>query len=273
MKQLLFDFLFGGGVSKSSPNSTKGLKEHGFLKPSLHSAQEAGVSLTSNIAYRLERAKRKTIGFIVNEHGLTVRAPRWVSREEIETLIHAKEAWIQKKLAQFTLWQAQTHSAKIEFVDGVRLPYLGGSVQICLDPSATDVKMIDGQLVLNLPLDADSVHIRELAQRWFKNEAKRYLGARLVQMASVAEVEFDSWKLSSAQKRWGCCTSARTIRLNWKLIHLAPELIDYVVAHELAHLNEMNHGPKFWAEVERLCPQFQDRRRRLKEIYISQLPF
>ena len=81
MKLPLFDFLFG---EHPLPNSTKGLKEMNSLKPSLHS-DEASLELTAGIAYRLVRAKRKTVGFIVDERGLTVRAPRWVSRQEIET--------------------------------------------------------------------------------------------------------------------------------------------------------------------------------------------
>ena len=70
--------------------------------------------------------------------------------------------------------------------------------------------------------------------------------------------------LSSARTRWGCC-SASGIRLNWRLIHLPLDLVDYVVAHELAHLREMNHSARFWAEVARLCPDWRERRAALKK--------
>ena len=273
MKPSLFDFLFGEAHKKASPTSRKGLKEQGFLKPSLHSEAKDEATLTSNIAYRLVRAKRKSVGFVIDESGLTVRAPRWVSREEIETMIHEKEDWIHQKITQFADWQSQTRSAKVCFAEGEAIPYLGKSLTIRLLPMSRTVIREDDELLLNLPQDAPSDRIKTKAQVWFKNEAKRYLGARLAQMAQEAGLHFMAWQLSSAKRRWGCCTSARTIRLNWRLIHLDVDLIDYVIAHELAHLEEMNHSERFWSCVQRRCPDYESRRRRLKTIYIAQLPF
>ena len=273
MKRSLFDFLFGEVPKKASPTSLQGLKEHGFLKPSLHSGSEDEAMFTPNIAYRLERAKRKSVGFVIDERGLTVRAPRWVSREEIETMIHEKEDWIHQKLSQFADWQKQAHTQKVSFQDGQAIPYLGHSLTIRLAPMENAPKWEGNDLLLNLPLDADSERIKAKALVWFKNEAKRYLGARLRQMAQEAGLCYSAWQLSSAKRRWGCCTSVRTIRLNWRLIHLEAELIDYVIAHELAHLKEMNHSARFWACVEQFCPDYVSRRRRLKTIYIAQLPF
>ena len=273
MKASLFDLLFGEAHKKASPTSRKGLKEQGFLKPSLHSEAPDEATLTSNIAYRLVRAKRKSVGFVIDESGLTVRAPRWVSREEIETMIHEKEDWIHQKLSQFADWQKQAHTQKVSFQDGQTIPYLGHPLTIRLAPMERAPRRLGNDLLLNLPLDADSDRIKAKALVWFKNEAKRYLGAQLAQMAQEAGLHFMAWQLSSAKRRWGCCTSARTIRLNWRLIHLDVDLIDYVIAHELAHLEEMNHSERFWSCVQRLCPDYESRRRRLKTIYIAQLPF
>lgn len=268
MKQSLFNFFFGEGVNEPSPKTTKGLKERGFFKPSLHSNELDSSGLPILINYRLVRSNRKSVGFIVDEHGLTVRAPRWVTREEIEILIHQREEWIREKLSKM----ADRQHKNVDFVDGAILPYLGESVRIRLDPVAEEVRLVARDLVLNLPDKAQSDDIKESAQKWFKNEAKRILGERLEQMAQRAAVTYSSWRLSSARGRWGCCTSARTIRLNWRLIHLDVDLIDYVIAHELAHLDEMNHGSRFWHRVHTLCPNFESRRRRLKNIHISELP-
>ena len=269
MKLPLFDFLFG---EHSSPNDTRGLMENDSLKPSLLS-DEADWELAPGIPYRLVRAKRKSVGFIVDERGLTVRAPRWVSREEIETMIYEREAWIQEKLDQFSAWKAKKQEADESFADGRILAYLGDVVTLRLQPHARAVTLEGRDLLINRSLESDAETIKACALKWFKNEARRYLGDRLQTMALEAGLTFESWKLSGAKGRWGCCTSARTIRLNWRLIHLDPELIDYVIAHELAHLDEMNHGPRFWARVEMLCPDFLSRRARLKKIHISQLPF
>lgn len=269
MKLPLFDFLFG---EHPLPNSTKGLKEMNSLKPSLHS-DEASLELTVGIDYRLVRAKRKSVGFIVDERGLTVRAPRWVSRQEIETMIYEREGWIREKLDQFSALMAKKALNDTQFVDGQSIPYLGGMITICLKPQARSVALEGQNLQINRPLGSDAENVKACVLKWLKNEARRYLGTRLEAKASEAGLDFECWKLSGAKGRWGCCTSARTIRLNWRLIHLNPELIDYVIAHELAHLDEMNHGPRFWARVSELCPDYLSRRTRLKKIHISQLPF
>lgn len=269
MKLPLFDFLFG---EHSSPNSTKGLKENDSLKPSLHS-DATDWELAPGIPYRLVRAKRKSVGFIVDERGLTVRAPRWVSRQEIETMIYEREGWIREKLDQFSALMAKKALNDTQFVDGQSIPYLGGMITICLKPQARSVALEGQNLQINRPLGSDAESVKACVLKWLKNEARRYLGARLEAKASEAGLDFECWKLSGAKGRWGCCTSARTIRLNWRLIHLDSELIDYVIAHELAHLDEMNHSPRFWARVGMLCPEYLSCRARLKKIHISELPF
>ena len=72
--------------------------------------------------------------------------------------------------------------------------------------------------------------------------------------------------LSAARTRWGSCSSKTGIRLNWRLLHFSPHVVDYVVAHELAHLREMNHSPRFWAVVAQLCPNFKTTRDELKRL-------
>ena len=97
-------------------------------------------------------------------------------------------------------------------------------------------------------------------------------GVRLNRCLERAGRSIAGWGLSSAQGRWGSCTSQGRIRLNWRLIHFAPALIDYVIAHEVAHLKEMNHGPAFWREVERLCPDFRAARDTLRRQPPDTLP-
>ena len=75
---------------------------------------------------------------------------------------------------------------------------------------------------------------------------------------------FRSMRLSNARSRWGSCHVSGRISLNWRLIQLPPHLVDYVVVHELAHLREMNHSPRFWSLVGRIIPDYQARRRELR---------
>ena len=75
--------------------------------------------------------------------------------------------------------------------------------------------------------------------------------------------------LSSARTRWGSCSRRTGIRLNWRLIHFPLPIVDYVVIHELAHLREMNHGPRFWAIVATLCPDYREQRAELRRLAVT----
>jgi predicted metal-dependent hydrolase len=115
-----------------------------------------------------------------------------------------------------------------------------------------------------LPLQADPQQIKDRVQGWLQGEAKRLFGERLAIYAEKLGVNYRAYALSSAATRWGSCSSDGKIRLNWRLIHFPLSIIDYVVAHELAHLREMNHSPRFWETVESIFPEFREARQTLK---------
>jgi predicted metal-dependent hydrolase len=119
-------------------------------------------------------------------------------------------------------------------------------------------------LALPLPLQADPQQIKDRVQGWLQGEAKRLFGERLAIYAEKLGVNYRAYALSSAATRWGSCSSDGKIRLNWRLIHFPLSIIDYVVAHELAHLREMNHSPRFWETVESIFPEFREARQTLK---------
>lgn len=282
MKQLSFDF-FNDLPEKSNGNDEGVLKKQpltpeaivGLKKDVAHETKD--FLLTPPFTYHLERARRKTVGFIVDERGVTVRAPRWVSVSEIEKMLQTKEGWIQKKLTEFHNWQKEVGLQSVHFVDGAKLPYLGEPLTLRLEPAAKTVFFSESaagwELIVNAPKGTQEDRIRDWVQVWFKKEAERYLGRRIQEIANRALVSFSGWGLSGAKGRWGSCSSDRKIRLNWRLIHLNTALIDYVIAHELAHLDEMNHSARFWKRVGEIYPDFESARRALKGIYMPTLPF
>jgi predicted metal-dependent hydrolase len=107
--------------------------------------------------------------------------------------------------------------------------------------------------------------IRERVKRWFQDEAHRLFGERLDLYAPRVGVTYNSYAISSAGTRWGSCTVAGNIRLNWKLVHYPLALLDYVVVHELAHLREMNHSPRFWAVVGSVFPDYDGAKAALRK--------
>ncbi|MGB6115386.1 MAG: M48 family metallopeptidase, partial [Comamonas sp.] len=98
-----------------------------------------------------------------------------------------------------------------------------------------------------------------------QREARLHFAVRVAHYAPLLAVQPTRLMLTSAATRWGSASASGVVRLNWRLLHYRPALIDYVVAHELAHLREMNHGPRFWAIVESVVPDHARLRRELRE--------
>ena len=98
--------------------------------------------------------------------------------------------------------------------------------------------------------------------------AKRIFPERTAYFALRMGVDYGRITIREQKTRWGSCSSKGNLNFNWKLILLAPELLDYVVVHELAHRREMNHSKNFWKIVEAELPDYRERRRRLKECRI-----
>ena len=223
----------------------------------------------TDVAYAFRRAKRRTIGMAVGPDGLEVSAPRWVSVGEVELALREKADWIARKLMEMDERQQQLGAARIDWRDGVVIPYLGADVQVVLDSTQALKKgaaHLDGAVLrLGLPLHADAAQIRDAAQAWLMRQAKVLFTQRLDHFAPQLQVQWRKLSLSSAATRWGSAGADGGIRLNWRLIHHKLDIIDYVVAHELSHLRVMNHSPQFWETVESVVPDYAKRRRVLRE--------
>ena len=223
----------------------------------------------TDVAYAFRRAKRRTIGMAVGPDGLEVSAPRWVSVGEVELALREKADWIARKLVEMDERQQQLGAARIDWRDGVVIPYLGNDLQVVLDSTQALKKgaaHLDGAVLrLGLPIHADAAQIRDAAQAWLMRQAKVLFTQRLDHFAPQLQVQWRKLSLSSAATRWGSAGADGGIRLNWRLIHHKLDIIDYVVAHELSHLRVMNHSPQFWETVESVVPDYAKRRRVLRE--------
>lgn len=226
--------------------------------------------------YRLRRARRRTIGFQIDDRGLTVSAPRWVSLRDIEAAILEKERWIRSRLEQWRQWRAKRRLPQVHFADGGKLPFLGSEITLRLRADLRCSVLSKGpqgdELCLALPLQAAELQVRDAVQTWLKEQAQRVLEERLREISARNGVRYSSWAISSARSQWGSCGADGRIRLNWRLVHFALPVIDYVVAHELAHLKELNHGPEFWRQVGRLLPGFEAARDHIRNEDLSTLP-
>lgn len=104
----------------------------------------------------------------------------------------------------------------------------------------------------------------EAEKKYYRNLAREVLGARTGYYARKMGVTYGRISIREQKTRWGSCSSAGNLNFNWKLVLMPPELLDYVVVHELAHRKEMNHSPRFWAVVEKELPDYCNRREKLK---------
>ncbi len=226
------------------------------------------------VAYEMRRARRRSIGFVVGAEGLTVSMPRWVGTRELESALQEKRGWILRKLREQREREARLLSAKVHWRDGTGLPFLGDTVIIVLDPRATGAVLdaageglpgVPSRLLrVGLPHTAMPEQIRDAAQSWLQRQARRVFEERCALFAERLGVSVRRISLSSAATRWGSANADGSIRLNWRLVHFAMPIIDYVVTHELAHLREMNHSPAFWGVVRSVLPDYEDSRAALR---------
>jgi predicted metal-dependent hydrolase len=224
------------------------------------------------VAYLFRRGRRRTIGLSVSLDGLTVSAPRWTPVAEVEALLRDKADWVVDKLRQACERSQALAQARIDWADGACFDYLGQSVRVRLDPTHASATLepagADGvaMLRLGLPRQADAERIRDAAQAWLMRQAQRYFSERLEHFGAVLGVRHKRLRLSSAGTRWGSASADGSIRLHWRLIHLSPALIDYVVVHELSHLRHMDHSPRFWGVVASVLPDYAERRQALRQV-------
>jgi predicted metal-dependent hydrolase len=216
------------------------------------------------VAYLFQRVRRRSIGFVVGPDGLEVRAPKWVTLKEVELGLQERGEWVLRKWAE--LQERQKNIRQIEWREGASLDYLGAPIQLHLSPQNGRSELNEQrQLLLALPHTAEASQIRDAVQAWLMREAKTLFEQRLNHFAPLMGVQWQRLSLSNAGSRWGSARVDGAIRLNWRLIHLKPEAIDYVVVHELAHLQEMNHSPAFWKVVADILPDHLERRKALQK--------
>lgn len=229
------------------------------------------------VAYEFKRGKRRTIGLSVGPDGLSVSAPRWTPLGEVEALLHDKADWVLDKLQGAHDRARELARARTVWADGAEFEFLGQRVRLRIDPAHafTEVGAVlepdasdpDGcaRLRLGLAHNASETQVRDAAQAWLMRQAKRVFAERLDLFAPRLGVRYERLRLSSAGTRWGSASVDGTIRLNWRLVHLRLDMIDYVVVHELSHLRHMDHSPQFWDVVASVMPDHAQRRKALRQ--------
>jgi predicted metal-dependent hydrolase len=205
------------------------------------------------VEYKLMRVRRRSIGMHIALDGLTVRAPRWVAVREIEAALCDHARWILRSLDEWCARRRETMPR--EWVSGASIVYQGRDLALALHPAHDrDISVDMLNLTVRHPEPHDEPTIASFVAEWLRAEALRYAMPRVAAYAARVRSKTPPVKLSNARSEWGSCNHRGELRLSWRLAQLPPSLADYVIAHEVAHLAELNHSRRFWAVVERLYP-------------------
>jgi len=206
------------------------------------------------------RSRRRTIALeITSGATLVVRAPLRASTAEIEKIIRQKSSWILKKIGEI---KQRPHSPCHEFAEGEMFLYLGRSYPLQIVENGSMVIERSDRLYVPRSVLPD---IRNQLKRWYTGEARREISARCMYFSLKTGHFPVTIRITDAQQRWGSCTPKGGVNFSWRLIQAPPEMVDYVVVHELVHLIQPDHSKKFWDKVRKILPDYELRRRWLKD--------
>jgi len=209
----------------------------------LHVAAPAGAEPIAVTLRRNPRARRLMLSIDPSDSCPALVIPPFVSVGEAQAFLDSRRDWLIRRLAALP--------ARIAFTHGAMIPFRGATLSLCHRPDRRGAPWQEGDVLV---VTGDARHLARRTTDWLKRRAMEDFAARAAAKAALLDHRAPRVAVRDPKRQWGSCSNDGTLRLSWRLI-LAPEqVIDYVVAHEVAHLSEMNHGRAFWAIVARLTP-------------------
>ncbi|MCH5156087.1 MAG: M48 family metallopeptidase [Clostridiales bacterium] len=208
--------------------------------------------------YKLERSRRKTLAVTVKDGQVIVKAPYRMSIPYIEDFLAEKALWITKKVREYNAKAAMLEpitNGSSALYHGMMLPVL---------PTMCAKACINGNVV-NMPLKYDTAEKRDRAlKNMYQKLAQIELADRLYRLSATTRINYSSFALTNAKTQWGNCDGMCDIRLNWRLVMLDDEIVNYVIIHELCHVVYHNHSSDFWTLVKKFVPNYRAIKNRLK---------
>ena len=223
---------------------------------------------TINFTVRRSPRRRKTLQITIGGEGVQVDAPMKTSDEELRSFVLRKAPWVLSRATKTPSWLVSKR-----FVSGETLPYLGRNVVLVVEPRdvrKTSVRFDHWQFRVVIPRTLDGIErqerVRKAVVSWYRQRAAERLPLNVARWwHPLGSGDQPAILIRNQRTRWGSCAPDGTLRINWRVMMLKPELIDYIVVHEMAHLTHKNHSKGFWAFVLRAMPDMERRRGRLRE--------
>jgi predicted metal-dependent hydrolase len=218
------------------------------------------------IDYRIRRSQRARHARVVvkPEGEVEVVLPRRMSLRHAEPLVAEKRRWIERTLRRFEAARAE---APVRLEDGGIVPYLGEELElrVHVEPERSRAHVVRRGGTLQVFVAARGpAPLRDALARWYRREARAEIAPRLDAAAHRAGRSYRALSIRAQRTRWASCSSSGTMSFNWRLLLAPAPILDYVVEHEVAHLDVPDHSPRFWALVERRCPGYREHERWLR---------
>jgi len=205
------------------------------------------------------RSNRKTISLTITPSGeVVVKAPLKAPDSAIYNFVNSKQDWINSRLEKI-------NSALNDYKDVLsytKFMFLGNIYDVYRSPKSTKIAIENNKVVVPMAWNTDKIYKKFIV--FYKKAAQDILIARTKEIASILKLKPTEISISGSRGRWGACTNLGQIILSWRAIMLETDLIDYIIVHELMHLEELNHSPKFWANVQKIYPKYKLARNKMK---------
>lgn len=215
--------------------------------------------------YRIIRSKRKSLGLYVKNNEIEARAPYWVDEQEILSFLQRKKDWCIQKLDEQGIRTSQAPT----FEDGTQCLFFGETRTIECHAGKPNIVEKNEKLHVFHRQSQDSTPSKHSSylRQWMRKEAQQYLFERCIELEKICQPlnPITAIQFRKTKSKWGHCTSKGEIQLNWLLIMAPPEVMDYVIIHEICHLTHMNHSSVFWQLVSQLCPNYKEQKQWLSD--------
>ena len=214
--------------------------------------------------YTIKRSpkRRKLTITVERDRSVVVHAPESAPEETIQEVVESKRRWIDEKTRHVQKYETRPHPPGKELVNGESALYLGREYQIEVVPTDSTEIRFEQRFFIPASLADER---RSVLRNWYSDRAEERILPKVKSIAAMLGVEFVGVKIVDNRFRWGSCTAKGNVRLNWRLIKAPMFVVDYVIVHELAHLLEANHTPRFWNIVRTHAPRMEKARGWLRE--------
>jgi predicted metal-dependent hydrolase len=216
------------------------------------------------IPYRIRRSERaRHARILVDGDGVEVVLPRRFPLREVEPLVEEKRAWIERTLRRMR--ETEATLARPQLADGGDVPYLGERLRLAVRvvPGRVREHAVRRGRELRVALPPGAA-LRDALERWYRRRAREEVAVRLDSAVARAGTSYRSLQIRGQRTRWASCSSSGAMSFNWRLLLAPPEILDYVVEHEVAHLEVLDHSPRFWALLASRCSDWRERERWLR---------